>query len=322
MIKFDIWLLLEEKEHDAMLKHLILLSFLAIFATALILEIDLVFATSAKSSDETKPFSLKPRSAMPKYDDKGMITISLGPNGTRVVQIPPDKLLVKLELRFEDPNNTQRITNVIMHPNSDLNALYDTLSAPKSKKIAFIYPMFTQAAYSKNGFYDYYLKKCDSTCLTVKIPTQFSGGAYASVGGATMLYFLNYELLTDIDVDKNPTILKKYDRIIVLHNEYVTQKEFNAITKHKDVVYLYPNALYALVKSDYKTNTITLQKGHGYPNEKIANGFSWKHDNSKYEYDLQCDGWKFSSIPNGKMLNCNPDYRVFFDKNLLLEIRK
>lgn len=303
-----------------MSKHLILFLLLLVFTTSAILEIDLAFAASP-NSDETNPFSVNPRSAMPKYDAKGVITINLDPNG-RTVKIPLDKLLVKLDLEFKDPNDPQRITSVDMHPHPDLNALYDTLMVPKSKKIAFIYPLFTQAAYSKNGFYDYYLKKCDSKCLTVEIPTQFSGGAYASTGGATMLYFLNYELLTDVDIDKNPAILKKYDRIIILHNEYVTQKEFNAITKHKDVVYLYPDALYAMVKSDYKTNTITLQKGHGYPNEKIANGFGWKYDNSKYEYDLQCDGWKFTSIPNGKMLNCNPDYRVFFDKDLLLAIKK
>lgn len=306
-----------------MLKHLVLLSFLAVLTTILILEINLVFATSTKLSDETKSSLIKSRLTTPKYEeDKRVLTISLGPNGTRVVHIPFDKLLVKLDLKFEDPNNTQRITNVVMRPNQDLNTLYDALMAPKSKKIAFIYPIFTQAAYSKNGFYDYYLKKCDSKCLTVEIPTQFSGGAYASAGGATMLYFLNYEFVTDMDVDKNPAILKKYDRIIVLHNEYVTQKEFNAITMHKDVIYLYPNALYALIKSDYKTNTITLQKGHGYPNEKITNGFGWKYDNSNYEYDLQCDKWKFSPTHNGKMLNCNPDYRVFFDKELLLTIKK
>jgi hypothetical protein len=32
-----------------------------------------------------------------------------------------------------------------------------------------------------------------------------------------------------MDIDRNPAILKKFDKIIVLHNEYVTKKEFNAI---------------------------------------------------------------------------------------------
>ncbi|MEM2160107.1 MAG: hypothetical protein QXN55_04040 [Candidatus Nitrosotenuis sp.] len=290
----------------------------------MITEANLSYSASSKPSNEKDPFSIKPRSALPEYQGDEVIVINLNASsGTRTVLIPHSKLLVKLDLKFDNSTSESRkIVDVKMHPNPDLNALYDNLVPPASQKVVFIYPIFTQAAYSKNGFYDYYLQKCDSKCLTVNLPTTFSGGAYASAGGATMLHFLNYQFVTDIDVDKNPSILTKYDKVILLHNEYVTQKEFNAITKHKNVVYLYPNALYALVKSDYKTNTITLQKGHGYPNEKISNGFGWKYDNSKYEYDLQCDNWKFTRVPNGKMLNCNPDYRVFFDKNLLLEIKK
>lgn len=303
-----------------MIKQWILLSFLIVIVATLTFETSLAFGKSITPSGEIEPFLIKPRSATPKYEGQ-FIIINLDVNGTRVVKIPYDKLLVNFDLKFENPNDPYKITDVNMSPNPNFSALYDTLT-PSPKKIAFIYPIFTQAAYSKDGFYDYYLKNCDSKCLTVKIPTQFSGGAYSSSGGATMLYFLGYDFITDVDVDKNPSILTKYDRIIVLHNEYVTQKEFNAITKHKDVVYLYPNALHALVKSDYKTGTIKLIKGHGYPNKQIYNGFDWKYDNTKYEYNLQCDNWKFSSIPNGKMLNCNPDYRVFFDKDLLLEIKK
>lgn len=305
-----------------MLRFLVSLSFLIVFIMFLEANLD-ALAISSSPSNEVEPFLIKPRSATPTFEDEKTIIITLNSDyGKRVVKIPHSKLLVDLDLKFENPNEPHKITNVVMYPNPNLNSLYNALMPPQSKKMVFIYPIFTQAAYSKNGFYDFYLKKCDSKCLTVKIPTQFSGGAYSSAGGSTMLYFLNYDFVTDVDVDKDPSILKKYDRIIVLHNEYVTQKEFNAITTHKDVVYLYPNALHALVKSDYKTNTITLKKGHGYPNEKIYNGFDWKYDNTKYEYDLQCDNWKFSSIPNGKMLNCNPDYRVFFDKDLLLAIKK
>ena len=67
--------------------------------------------------------------------------------------------------------------------------------------------------------------------------------------------------MKDEDVDKNPDILKQYKRIIVLHNEYVTKKEFDAITSHPDVVFLYPNALYAQVEANYTSNTITLVHG-------------------------------------------------------------
>ena len=304
-------------------KHYIFVLISIVFLTNLIVEASLAYATSVNTLGEKEPFVIKPRNALPIYKNNDTITIDLNTNyGTRIVTIPYNKLLVKLDLKFNDPNNPQRITDVNMQPNPKLNVLYDSLMPAPSNRTVFIYPTFTQAAYSQNGFYDYYAKKCDSKCLTVKIPTMFSGGAYASAGGSTMLYFLNYEFVTDIDVDKDPSILNKYDKVILMHNEYVTQNEFDAITKHKNVVYLYPNALYAKVKSNYKTNAITLQKGHAYPNEKISNGFGWKYDNSKYEYDLQCNGWKFTSVSNGKMLNCNPDYRVFFDKDLLMEIKK
>ena len=72
--------------------------------------------------------------------------------------------------------------------------------------------------------------------------------------------------------------------MIVLPNEYVTKKEFDAITNHPDVVFLYPNALYAQVRTNYTDNTITLVHGHGYPDIKIKNGFGWKYDSSKYDY--------------------------------------
>lgn len=301
------------------------LCILFLFSLAFILfitEANLSYSASTKLPNEKDSLSIKPRSAIPKSQDDKVIVISLDANTGKQVSIPYSKLLVSLDFKFDDAaGKSTKITNIQMRPNPDLNALYDSLR-PSTQKVVFVYPIFTQAAYSQNGFYDYYAKKCDSKCLTVSIPTTFSGGSYSSQGAATMLHFLNYQFVTDVDVDKDPSILKKYDKVILLHNEYVTQKEFNAITKHKNVVYLYPNALHALVKSDYKTNTITLQKGHGYPTEKIYNGFNWKYDNTQYEYDLQCDGWKFTKIPNGKMLNCNPDYRVFFDKDLLLEIKK
>ena len=123
-------------------------------------------------------------------------------------------------------------------------------------------------------------------------------------------------MITDIDIDKNPDILKKYDKVIMLHNEYVTKKEFDAITSHPNVLYLYADALHAEVKTDYDKNTITLVRGHGYPQPKIINGFDWKYDNSKYEYDIQCDNWTIQQIPNGKMVNCYPSYRLYYDESL------
>ena len=187
----------------------------------------------------------------------------------------------------------------------------------KPRDIVFIYPSFTQAAYGTNGFYDFYHDKCDSKCLTVPMPTGVHGFQSSSIAGAWALKLLNYPYVKDQDVDQNPDILKQYKRVIVLHNEYVTKKEFDAITSHPDVIFLYPNALYAEVQANYSTNTITLVHGHGYPDSSVKNGFDWKYDNSKYEYNVDCNNWNFYKAGNDSMLNCYPEYKLLSSEELL-----
>lgn len=235
------------------------------------------------------------------------------------VNILLSRVLFKITANYD---KNREITGLNMTLRPEMHDKYKKIGFPeKSKKIVFVYPIFTQAAYNNNGFYDYYRKTCDTKCLTVNIPTKFQN-KYTSSGTASLvLKLLNYSHITDIEVDKNPDILKKYDKIIILHNEYVTKKEFDAITHHPNVVYLYPNALYAEVMTDYNKNTITLVRGHGYPYKNMANGFNWKYDNSKFEYDVKCEKWKFFKVGNGKMLNCYPDIVISSNQSLLVEIK-
>lgn len=205
----------------------------------------------------------------------------------------------------------------------DLDSFYHQVGMfGKPNDTVFIYPSFTQAAYGPNGFYDYYKKQCDATCLTVPIPNHVNGIQASSIVGAWILKLLGYPYLMDQDVDKNPDILKQYKRVIVLHNEYVTQKEFDAITSHKNVIFLYPNALYAQVQANYDNNTITLVRGHGYPVQSIKNGFGWKDDNSKHEYDVSCNDWNFYQKDNYTMLNCYPEYKILTSNVMLYLLQK
>lgn len=188
-----------------------------------------------------------------------------------------------------------------------------------TRRSIVIVPVLTSSAYLDHGFYSYYKKECDKTCLTVKIrddvPTFTS-----SKNAVIVLKSLGYNTITDMDVDKNPQILLQFDKVIVLHNEYVTQREFNAIINHPHVVYLYPNSLYAKVSIDYWNNTSTLISGHGYPDKTLRNGFGWKFDNSKFEYDVECANWNFTKIDNGIMLNCYPEESINHDIFLLQAI--
>lgn len=190
-----------------------------------------------------------------------------------------------------------------------------------TKKSVVIIPVFTASAYSEHGFYSYYEGKCSSICLTPVIYTHAPLGYTASEQGVDVLGSLGYYTITDVDVDKNPKVLLQYDKVILLHNEYVTQKEFDAITTHPHVVYLYPNALYGQITVNYNTNTMTLVRGHNYPDIKIQNGFDWKFDNSRFEHDAQCNNWKFYNVTNGVMLDCYPENHLAHNTKLLKAIK-
>ena len=89
------------------------------------------------------------------------------------------------------------------------------------KVAVVVFPLFTATAYADGGFYDYYAGKCDScTTTTMKQPKLL----YTSSGNAIQAFdLLGYDIINDATVDQNPDILKRYDKVIMLHNEYVTR---------------------------------------------------------------------------------------------------
>jgi len=203
----------------------------------------------------------------------------------------------------------------------ELTDIYSEIGVYNEKnKPLFIIPLYTASAYSQHGFYDFYKGQCDS-CITTKIVSINELIDTSSANAVKVLKLLGYDSITDVELDKNPNILLKYNKIIILHNEYVTKKMFDAITNHPNVIYLYPNALYAEITVNYVDNTITLIRGHDYP-QGIANGFDWEFDNTPLEQDKKCDNWKFYDIPNGKMLNCYPEQKIWKDKELLRVLKE
>ena len=209
--------------------------------------------------------------------------------------------------------------NVFYELDESNNTIYDSLK--NNKKSAVIFPIFTVAAYSEPGFYTFYRGECDDDCLTVKLDDDYNPLFTSSANGLQVLNLLDYDILTDISIHQNPEILTKYEKIILLHNEYVTSVEFDAILSHPNVIYLYPNALYAEVNFDEELWEISLVRGHNYPEITIRNGFDWKFDNSPEEYDVTCDDMKFSKIDNGWMLNCYPENVLHKNKELLKQIK-
>ena len=181
------------------------------------------------------------------------------------------------------------------------------------QKTVVVYPYFTSIAYSESGFYAYFSGECDD-CTTTKfaqpIPIYTSSGI-----GHQALTLLGYDTITDVDIDRNPSILQQFDKVIMLHNEYVTRTIFDAVTNHPNVLYLYPNALYAEIEVNYMDETITLIRGHNYPEPEITNGFDWEFENTHpYEFDTRCQSMDIYKIKNGWMTTCYPE-NVFLKNN-------
>jgi hypothetical protein len=187
-----------------------------------------------------------------------------------------------------------------------------------------VYPYFTFVAYNEPGFYTYYRGECDDCTTTKFVPSTLFYNEYVTSGiGHQALTLLGYTSLTDAEIDRNPGILQQFDKVIMLHNEYVTRAMFDAITSHPNVIYLYPNALYAEIEVDYVDETITLIRGHNYPEPEISNGFDWKFDNTHpYEFDNLCADMEFYQIENGWMTNCYPENFFLKDHQGLFNLLK
>ena len=188
-----------------------------------------------------------------------------------------------------------------------------------------IFPTFTAAAYHPNGFYDYYSGSCDQSCVDNVSFENFHFDYNESGVTAQILYHLGYDFLTDDEVDKNPELLEIYETVILLHNEYVTKKEFDAITSHPNLIFLHPNALYAEINVNHETKTMTLIRGHDYPPENpVANGFDYEIEQKfhKFEKNSSCINWEFVKIPNGFHLNCYPESVIRENLDILKKIKE
>jgi hypothetical protein len=170
----------------------------------------------------------------------------------------------------------------------------------KGVRMALLEPTFTAAAYN-NSFYVFYQKYShvpaetnitnDLSLLSSKVinyptitPTTKVHSAFAMLSLLKNFKLIspgsNITVLTDADVDNGlifdnrggersvDTNNNAYDVIILGHQEYVTQQEYNYLKKFVSnggtMFLLDGNVFYAQVKFDRNTNTVTLVKGHGW----------------------------------------------------------
>ena len=166
-------------------------------------------------------------------------------------------------------------------------------------KTLLIEAVFTEQFYQPHGYYDN--MKIRTVGLNHSMTPRM---IYSGSKTAFDLLSQSFSTTNDIEVTRHPEILQHYDRIILLHNEYVSKVEYDAIIRLPNVFYLYPNALYRYVDYDNKSNTITLvgNTGNPYSLSKWVTSDSVKVN----EFDGCLSGYKIVNYPNGKGMNCYP----------------
>jgi N,N-dimethylformamidase beta subunit-like protein len=180
----------------------------------------------------------------------------------------------------------------------------------KGPNIALIKPTFTGAAYHKS-FYKFYfiyvslphVRKNVTTNLNLlssKVTNQTSKSSssytfnYLPQHLKTIFPNSNIHVLTDADVDYGSIFFNngtnKYDVVILGHQEYETQREYDNLKRFVanggTMILMDGNVFYAQVKYNRDTHTITLVKGHGWAfNGKSAwrsVGERWPNETSQW----------------------------------------
>jgi hypothetical protein len=210
------------------------------------------------------------------------------------------RILAKVTDSNGHENLDEVIVNVVVSPVDDLarsaqeivdsnqqdtinSSIFSSLDEPIIKKrIAFVEPTFTDAAYNVDGFYEFYFKyphipkgvnvTTDLNLMTAEIPQE-----------TDRIYFMPFaerlkklvpeaeiSIIRDQDVHNGALLSRDgtntYDLLLLLHNEYVTQEEYdsfkNFVKNGGTIIFIDSNIFYAEVTYDEDTCSVTLVKGH------------------------------------------------------------
>jgi hypothetical protein len=214
-------------------------------------------------------------------------------------------VVITVGLVFMLSNNSGSLTSLPRSNTSDnTNSATITNSTNIKHSIIVVDPVFTKAAYRPGGWYD------NPFITEIKLQGPDSWRTYYG-GSVNGLIALNetgmVDTTTDVEVTLHPELLKAYDKVILLHNEYVTKTEYYAIMNHSNVFYAYPNALHRFVTfkgnvTPYgESGTISLI---GYTSDPYSSSI-WGHVNefvSCVHHPI-----KIVKYPNGSGLSCYPE---------------
>jgi N,N-dimethylformamidase beta subunit-like protein/BNR repeat protein len=248
------------------------------------------------------------------------------------------------------PSNKSLKNSIFTYNHANLSNNSDMhLQTKNPKKIALIERTFTDAAYDKALYLFYNIKRDKddnlsniteyTNLLSSKVVKQYSILPEFEVILNHLKWLTpesNITVLTDSDAHDTSSIFMdngtvKYDIILVGHNEYVTQQEYDNLKRFVAnggiLILLDGNVFYAEVKYDKKDNTITLVKGHRWEFDGTFASKSvderWANETTTWVGSNYCECWgtdniRFANNPFGVRHNeeqfiTNPDSKIILD---------
>jgi hypothetical protein len=211
----------------------------------------------------------------------------------------PENELYRVLARVTDKEGNQNWNDVTITPRTEI--------APESNntrlKIAFVHPTFTSTAYSPDSFYTFYPKyksvneTAEIDLLNTTINHDEDRKYYQTFIDSLRKHLpdTSIKILRDHDVHDNAIFqadnqTNAFDAVVLLHNEYVTEKEYYNLKKFVEnggaLILVDGNVLYAEVKYDSKSCSIRLVEGHDWV---VANGTAksgpherWLNENKEW----------------------------------------
>jgi hypothetical protein len=192
------------------------------------------------------------------------------------------RILAKVVDNNDNENWAEVVFNVVANSSGmSSEGTSETKNSNATKQIAFVDPTFTDAAYNKDGFYYFYFKyndvkegvpiTTDLNYMTGQIPREADRAYFAPIvervkaeKSAQVSIIRDQDVHAGILFERDGS--RAFDTLILLHNEYVTQKEYNQFKGFVEsggaIIFLDPNIFYAEVKYDEDSCVVTLVKGH------------------------------------------------------------
>ena len=208
-----------------------------------------------------------------------------------------------------------------------------------SDRIALVTPTFTSAAYNYDSFYFFYYRYAsvaegtaitdDLNLMTGQIPTESEDAAIIESFADRIKAFAPESIVSVIrDENVHHGLIfaedgrNAYDALVMFHNEYVTQEEYDNLRKFVNnggnIVFINSNIFYAEVTFEETSCIVTLVKGHNWEFDgKAVRKGVWER------YAEENKEWMGSNFINRDISNPvrfdnNPFGYMHFEENELL----